>query len=242
MKNEWTASRKIYWGIILFLGYFFFSMFFYDESLHFKTGFTLVLALFALGIALRANYKEKCINTSTEKLDKNLSIYYVVLWGILGIFIIINIIAVSQTKYIFISAWMSLASSIFEESIGRGLFLGGFINYFNYSDSAYALTKATVFSALLYSGLYLLNLIFVTPQIIFQQVICLALISIILGMVRIQTNSLWIPIVIHFVLSWGSLGLIAGYELLNWLLIILLYLPLAVLSLSYIRKLDLNNI
>lgn len=241
MENEWTASRRIYWGLVFFVGDFFFSMFFYDETLYFKTGVTLIMALFALIVALKADRNERYLDNSGEKFNKRVFICYIALWGFLSIFIISNIIAVSQTKYVFISALMSLASSIFEESIGRGLFLSGFIKFFDYRDSAYVLTKATIFSTLLYSGIYLLNIIFVAPQIIFQQAICLILIGIILGVFRIKTNSLWGPIVIHFILSWGSLGLIVDQSLLNWLLLALLYLPLALFSLFYLRRLDQKN-
>ena len=57
-------------------------------------------------------------------------------------------------------------------------------------------------------------------------------------MLRIRTNSLWIPIVIHFVLRLDPIGSLAIHGLLNWILLVLFYLPLALLNLYYICTYD----
>ncbi len=237
LKETWSSGRKIYWGVILFLAYFFLSMFFYDETLYFKVVFTLVMALFALILTLRATSDEK--NTKVTRLytNKYLYIIYLFLLIILSIIVFVNIGSIIQTKYVLFSLAMSGASSIFEESLGRGFLLSGCVGLMEYHDEKFPITKAAILSSVLYSILYLLNAIFIPFHIIIQQVLCIYTIGTIMSLIKTKTGNLLLPIVIHFFMNWGSLGLVNS-DLINWLVIFLFYIPLSIISVLNLAKID----
>lgn len=238
LKETWSSGRKIYWGIILFLAYFFLNMFFYDETLYFKAVFTLIMAVFSLVLTLRATRNEKKITKFIKSYtSKSLSITYLLLLIILTVIVSINIGSSMQTEYLLFSLIISCALGVFDESIGRGLLLGGFIGVMNYRDEKYTMTKAAIFSSVLYSTIYLINVMFIPFNSIIQQVVCMCSIGIIMSFVKAKTGNLLLPIVIHFFINWGSFGLVNS-EIINWLIILGIYMPLTIFSLLYLSKID----
>ena len=82
-ENNWSWGREIFWGILLFLIFFFLNLFFYDENTVFKNILNLLIAIvvvFASFIALGTTH----ILTKSIIWSHDLKI-----WSILAILIII---------------------------------------------------------------------------------------------------------------------------------------------------------
>ncbi|SEM79790.1 hypothetical protein SAMN05216431_10920 [Ligilactobacillus sp. WC1T17] len=48
VETRWSWVRQLYWGIVLFIIFFAANMFFFDETLLFKTLLNLFIALLSL--------------------------------------------------------------------------------------------------------------------------------------------------------------------------------------------------
>ncbi|GBG94381.1 abortive infection protein [Ligilactobacillus salitolerans] len=242
LENRWSWGRQLYWGVILFLLFFFASLFFYDVSLDFKGIANLVIASFALFIFFLSTRTFKLLSSKIH-LDKPLQITggLAVLAGLL-MFIVggspAHIVAVFQSKTPVISTVVALAAAILEESVCRGLFLSGFVGLGAYKSSHYQLTKASVYSALLFGGLHLFNLLGANPSAVFLQICYTFALGVFLAALRITSNGLFLPILLHFLLDWVPLDAPRQAGSSNWGMTLLVFLPLLLLSVTYLILLD----
>ncbi|MCP9327916.1 CPBP family intramembrane glutamic endopeptidase [Liquorilactobacillus satsumensis] len=243
LNNRWTWGRQLYWGIILFLLFWWLNVFIYDASNTTKAIVNVVLALVALLVAFRGLKSFKLINTKLL-FTRNLGI-----WGILAvaIFIIImsvenvplNIITVINSKNFLLDTMIALSAAIFEESICRGLILSAFLGLFIYESSSYKFTKAAVWSAVLFGSMHLINLFGESPRATLQQMLYAFATGVFLAALRITTNCLLWVILLHFILDWGPLIAASNNSVgMSWSLLFVLFTPLLVTSLIYLIYVD----
>ncbi|HJE96465.1 MAG TPA: CPBP family intramembrane metalloprotease [Ligilactobacillus acidipiscis] len=242
IESHWSWGRQLYWGMILFLLFFFSNMFFYDTSLVFKVSANLIIALIALFITFKSMGTFKVINV---KLKFN---QLLVLWGVLAVLAVTimlfvghtptHILQVFNSKHIFLSTTAAISSAILEEAITRGLFFAGFIGLAIYHDSSYKLTKAAVYSSLLFGGLHIFNLVGGTLETVMQQVFYACAFGMFLAALRITTNGLTLPILFHFLIDWVPLDAIPSTSGGSWGVTLAIFIPILLLSTMYLVYVD----
>ncbi|WP_420864796.1 CPBP family intramembrane glutamic endopeptidase [Ligilactobacillus acidipiscis] len=149
-----------------------------------------------------------------------------------------NILQVVYSHYFLISTIGALASAILEESVTRGLFLSGFINLGMYEGSSYKLTKAAVYSSFLFGILHIFNLVGGNPQAVFQQILYTFSLGTFLVILRITTNGLGLPILLHFLFDLVPLKNSTNVESNNRGVMLLIFTPILILSIFYLIGVD----
>lgn len=241
LVNRWSWGRLIYWGIILFLIFFFLSLFFYDTSIIFKTLVDLLLALISLLITFWALRTFKLFS---KKITENKQLKFWRTAVLLGIIFLLlaehvpaNIIQVFQNKFFLLDTLIALAAAIFEESVCRGLLFSGFLGHEIYESSNFRLTKAALYSSLLFALFHLVNLIGGDSSAVFEQIGYTFAGGILFAALRVMTNRLFWVILVHFMIDWGPwVGFSQTSS--NWFSLILVFGPLLVISLGYLISVD----
>ncbi|KRM05292.1 metal-dependent membrane protease [Liquorilactobacillus ghanensis DSM 18630] len=241
-KNRWSWGRQIYWGVMLFLLFFFLSLFFYDTSLTFKTTANFIIAIVALLIAYYALgsfkiFKKNLLWTQSSWIWR---------WIILIVVIILllveqvptNILQVLQSKFLILNTMTALAAAILEEAIFRGLFFSGFLGHAIYESSTYKLTKAALYSALIFGFLHLVNITSMAPQAVFEQMVYTFAAGTFLAVLRIITNRLLWVIILHFLIDWSSSIYAPHLNSGSWGDLLIILVPLFLVSIVYLIYAD----
>ncbi|WP_416353775.1 CPBP family intramembrane glutamic endopeptidase [Agrilactobacillus fermenti] len=247
IENSWSWGKQLAWGILLFLAFFFLNLFSYDEPLAFKRIANLVLALVAFSIAWWA--------LSTLKITKQ-RIHLTRVARVSGILAVIavlimlslekmplNIYHVFQSHYFLWDTVAALSAAILEEAICRGLFLSAFMNLETYLEvrktHTYKLTKAALYSAILFGVLHLGNLLGGSPQAVWQQVFYSLAMGVFLAVLRTYGNNLLWPILLHFILDWAPLeSATAPNTDSSWLITLVVFIPIFIFSIIFLIQLD----
>ncbi|KRL02678.1 CPBP family intramembrane glutamic endopeptidase [Liquorilactobacillus capillatus] len=240
--NRWSGGRQLYWGIIIFLLFFFLTMFFYDETILFKIIVNLVMALVALAITVRATGSLRGIHV---KITFSCCI---IGWGLLAICSIIVMVVLSnlpitigqvfRSNHFLLDTTAALAAAILEESLCRGLFLIGFLKIGVYRGSSCNLTRSAVYSSFLFGILHMMNMLAGHPTIVLQQIFYAFAMGVFLAALYITTNNLFWPILVHFILDWGPLVTSSDNEVSSWGIILAVFLPILIINVIYLICID----
>ena len=120
----------------------------------------------------------------------------------------------------------------------RGLFLSGFLNLFQ--NNSFKLLLTSLISSILFGLLHLINLIHNPVNAILQQVFYATILGLIFSIIRIVSNSLWLPIMIHSLIDFQPTITSKTVSENSWLTIIVMFSPLAFLAIVTLYKLDKN--
>lgn len=242
IKNRWSWGRQLQWGIFLFLIFIFLNFFFYDTTETFKGLWSLLFSIISLCIFIVSAGTTKLL-LAKIKMTKSIAI-----WCGLCIFIFViemlvynipqNIYIVITSKYFWTNSFDALSAAIFEESICRGLLFSSFIGLGVYRGTKLNITKSAIYSSLLFSSFHFMNFLSGSANIVLQQMFSAVAIGVFFVMIRVLTNGILWPIVIHFLLDWGPLVSYSYNGTSNWgitLIIFTLILTLSIKSLITIE-------
>lgn len=207
--NRWQWGRQLQWGIVLFVIFIFLNLFFFDTTAYFKSISNLVFSLITLIIFMistgSAKFTEKRFKL-TKQILIWVSICLVVTVSEMLIYNIPNnIYTVFTHSQFWTNTFFALSAAIFEESLCRGLFFSAFIGLGIYRSSKFNITKSAIYSSFLFGALHSINLLSGPVTIVLQQMFSAIAIGTLFVVIRVITNGLFFPILIHFILDWGPL-------------------------------------
>lgn len=240
IENRWSAGRQIYWGIILCIIYNFALAFFYDASVTDLLVENLVMAMITLTVYLIATRSLK-ITTKIIPLDNNLK-----LLGSLAIisFVIMmyfdkdfsNWIKVFNLSQLVYSLVFTISIATIQEMIFRGFLLSGFLNHAALEGAPDKFLRAAIYSSLLNAFPYFLSVFsgkFPNTLVDLLQVLAIA---IFLATLRIGSNNLVWPILMHFFTTLAPFKNQTASS--NNLLMVLIYLIILTTSILYLIHLE----
>lgn len=246
LVSRWTYGRQIYWGVTIFLIFLGTTFFIYDESLTFKITLTFILSILSLVITLIALGSFKILSQKPVQ-NRNLLYWEIVLFIFFIILLIDNhtvhniINVFSQHRYFFLSTLSAAGSSILEETICRGLFLTGFLGLAVYEGFKRKLFFSAIMSAALFSIFHLMNLIGGNFDFVLKQLFYTFAVGIFFSLLRFSTNSLFLPILVHFILDFVPINSSISVNT-SWVATLIIFLPILFISSVILLKLDnLNN-
>lgn len=241
-EARWSWGRQLYWGTILFLLFFFLSMFFYDETLNFRGFANLMLAFLSLYITFKSIGSFKILKVHISPTKALITFGVLAVTGTVIMALVENtplhIFEAIQSKYIGLNIIMALSSAVLEESICRGLLLSGFVNLFVYESYPYTLTAGSICSALLFSIFHIVNLLGGNANAVFQQIVYAFSIGVFFAALRITTNGLFYPILLHFFLDLVPLEIFTENGSGNWILMLAIFMPILLFSIFYLLNMD----
>ncbi|GAF41751.1 metal-dependent membrane protease [Agrilactobacillus composti DSM 18527 = JCM 14202] len=246
VENRWSWGGQLFGGILLFLIFLFLNVVSYDETTSFKIMANLILALLALVTTIIALGSLKVLKQRI-KLTHPL-----VLWGTLAAISMLimlgfnktpqNIVLALQSKNALLATTAALSTAIFEESICRGLFLSAFLGLETYLEVRrkhnHKMLKAALFSALLFGILHIVNLFGGNAQSVFQQIFYTFAAGVFLAALRIATNNLLWPILLHFLIDWAPLEFYTTSPGSGWLIMFTVFVPMLLLSAIFLVQVD----
>lgn len=136
------------------------------------------------------------------------------------------------------SLLIALSAGIFEEFLVRGLFFSGILNLFQ--NNSFKLLLTSLISSILFGLLHLINLIHNPVNAILQQVFYATILGLIFSIIRIVSNSLWLPVLIHALIDFQPTITSGTVDVNPWLTLIIIYSPLALFSIITLFSLDKN--
>ncbi|KRN78080.1 hypothetical protein IV67_GL000096 [Weissella minor] len=169
---------------------------------------------------------------------------------ILSLFILLNLmntigglISMSHAtfKLILIATVTAVSAGIFEEYLTRGYLFNlaqRILNYYHITHSP--LLIASLFNSLIFGSLHLMNYIFGDQALMatLQQVFYATCVGLLFSALRIATNTIYIGAILHFLFDW-QIGITQGISaLMPWSNVVLVYLPIAILSVLFIMTVD----
>lgn len=241
-KSRWTWGRQLQWGILLFMIFVFSNFFIYDTTVYFKSMFNLIFSIITFTIFIVSAGTNKAL-TKQINLTKP-----VLIWGSICMLVIIldmaiynipkNIYTVFTSRYFWTNTSYALSAAIFEESICRGLFLSSFLQIGLYKGTKLNITRSAIYSSLLFSGLHIINLSSGSANMVFQQMFSALAIGMLFVVVRIITNGLLWPILIHFILDWGPLVSYSYSGDNDWIVTIVIYTVIFLISVKTLSIFD----
>lgn len=243
VENRWSWGRQITLAIVLFLLFNLMSFLFYNATFIDQAIADTIFALLALGLTVWA-LKSTKVFIHRLTLNRPLLIWGLVCLVALGIVFAFadvpqHIIMVFQTNHLLVNTLIALAAAIFEESICRGLFLSAFLAHAQYNGRSYKLTRSAIYSSVLFGIFHLVNLFGGNPGAVFQQIFWAFVLGVFLSALRLTTNSLVWPMLIHFLLDWfPSAATQLDIKESSWALILIIFGFLLVVSLVYLVQLD----
>ncbi|ARN93848.1 hypothetical protein AZI11_12955 (plasmid) [Levilactobacillus brevis] len=207
--NRWQWGRQLQWGIVLFVIFIFLNLFFFDTTDYFKSVSNLVFSLITLIVFMISTGSTK-FTEKRFKLTKQLLIWISICLAVTVSEMLIynipdNIYTVFTHSQFWTNTFFALSAAIFEESLCRGLFFSAFIGLGTYRSSKFNITKSAIYSSLLFGALHSINLFSGPATIVLQQIFSAIAIGTLLVTIRVITNGLFFPILIHFILDWGPL-------------------------------------
>ncbi|WP_203630395.1 CPBP family intramembrane glutamic endopeptidase [Lentilactobacillus fungorum] len=171
-------------------------------------GFRLLYALIASGIIYYILRTAK-VRTGRVTYSRATKIWGIIfLAAFLILFLLLDPIpqhiwAVFHSHTFIADTMMALSAGFAEEFLFRGILLSIFIQLFK--NNALKYTFSVCASALCFGSIHLVNLIggqLLTPTL--QQVIYAFVLGIMLGSVRITTNTMMWPVLTHFLFDWQA--------------------------------------
>lgn len=168
VETRWSWVRQLYWGIVLFIIFFAANMFFFDETLLFKTLLNLFIALLSLWIAFFAlkTFKVTPIRLKTNQFNK---IYLLLFAFCLLLFMLASPLAslkaMLHSKYLPLALLSTFTGSLFEEAICRGLILSAFLGWSYYNSFKHSFLISAILSSTLFALMYLTNFFSDTPSL-----------------------------------------------------------------------------
>lgn len=151
----------------------------------------------------------------------------------------ITVLLKGESRLFWSSLFVALSAGIFEESLVRGLFLSGLLDLTQRSKHSFL--KVSVLSGILFGLLHLVNLQANPLQAVAQQVVYASIFGLLFAILRIISNSLWLPILVHSLFDFQPTITSGTVEANSWSLILLLCLPVLVISLVTLWFLDKDN-
>lgn len=122
---------------------------------------------------------------------------------------------------------VALGAGFFEEFLVRGLILGAFAQLLEGKRGQISISVFS--SALIFGLLHFCNLTYQTFPATLQQVIYAAVIGVALGVVRVVTNGLVLPVILHSLIDFKP-DVLEASELMNWSMLTLILVPLLVVA------------
>lgn len=240
--NRWQWGRQLQWGIVLFVIFIFLNLFFFDTTAYFKSIANLVFSLITLIIFTISTGSTK-FTEKRFKLTRQLLIWLsfclvVTVSEILIYNIPDNIYTVFTHPQFWANTFFALSAAIFEESLCRGLFFSAFIGLGTYRSSKFNITKSAIYSSLLFGALHSINLLSGPTTIVLQQMFSAIAIGTLFVVIRVVTNGLFFPILLHFVLDWGPLTSYSYNTDSSWVLTLTIFTIIFVVSTKTLSLLD----
>ncbi|WP_223317401.1 CPBP family intramembrane glutamic endopeptidase [Leuconostoc mesenteroides] len=184
-------------------------------------------------------FKEKLtLNHIQQKLVCIIILYFVFLLIMNGNLQSIIFLSKSSPKIIVSCFATALGAGIFEEYFVRGYLFNLFQRILNkYNVKKYRLALISTITSLIFGMLHLTNLDGDSSKAVFQQVFYATCIGLIFSVTRITFNSIFVGAFLHFLFDLQ----VTIYQPLtadNWLNVIMLFLPIAVISILLIISID----
>lgn len=240
IENRWSAGRQIYWGVILCIIYNFALAFFYDASVTDLLVENVIMAIIILTIYLIATRSLK-ITTRIILPNNNLK-----LLGSLAIISFVmmmyfdkdfsNWIKVFNSSQLIYSLVFTISVATIQETIFRGFLLSGFLNHAALEGASYRFLRAAIYSSLLNAFPYFLSVFsgkFPNTLVDLLQVLAIA---IFLATLRIGSNNLIWPILIHFFTTLAPFKSKTASS--NNSLMVIIYLVILITSILYLIHLE----
>lgn len=239
-RRSWV--EQLFVAIIILIVFIFMAFALFDSG---EATYAKAQLLFAL-IVLLITYREIGTFKVTKprvKLSANLKIWL----GLIGISLIVMALLEQVPSQILLN-WNSanlaentmfaLAAGIFEESLTRGLFFSIFLQNMQYRSRSLKFTRSTIYSALIFGSLHLMNLRSGNSAAIIQQIFYAFALGIVLAAIRVTTNTLFWGIGVHFLIDWqpGIANPLSTAT--SWLPVLLIFGSMLVIGIVYLVKFD----
>lgn len=149
-----------------------------------------------------------------------------------------NVMTILTTGHLAQNTLVALATGIVEESLTRGLLLSAFLQNLRRRDRSLKMTKAGIYSSLVFGSLHMVNLTSSGFEGVAQQVLYTFVLGMLFMVIRVTTNTLIWNIGLHFLIDWQPDIVNATSEPTNWVVIIGVFGIILAASLICLIKFD----
>lgn len=149
-----------------------------------------------------------------------------------------TVVATLTSEHLAQNTLVALAMGIVEESLTRGLLVSALLQNLRRHDQSLKITKAAVYSSLIFGSLHMMNIFSSSFEGVAQQVQYAFVYGVLLMVIRVTTNTLFWSIGLHFLIDWQPDIANATAETSNWFSIIVVFGIILAVGLICLIKFD----
>ncbi|EHO51846.1 CPBP family intramembrane glutamic endopeptidase [Lentilactobacillus kisonensis] len=185
------------------------------------------------------------VTVQRPKFTTNLKIWLVI-FGLTVIAILwledwpSTVMATLTSQHLVQNTLVALATGIVEECLTRGLLVSALLQNLRRHNQSLKITKAAVYSSLIFGSLHMMNIFSGSFEGVAQQVLYSFVFGMLLMVIRVTTNTLIWSIGLHFLIDWQPDIANATSGTSNWFSIIVVFGFILVVSLICLIKFDRN--
>ncbi|MGM0110270.1 hypothetical protein IGI52_000566 [Enterococcus sp. DIV0187] len=210
----------------------------------------LILFGISAGIAIICYGIVRTTKVSRMKIrsDRTTNIWLAILGVMMVLFLLVvidvstNIGTLLSSDFdLLITSFLSAASAgIFEEFLVRVLVFSAFLKVFE--KSAFSLVWASVLSSLLFGLLHFPNLTTQSLDATLQQIFYATVLGFVFSVLRIRSNGIIWAVLLHFLIDFApTIASSSGESAVSWGLLLIVFIPIAVVSIICLFRLNKNN-